>query len=61
MALGSLGRDLDSSAAVIQCATYHLTAFTSRVDSTTPQWNTLDLVTDFNILAQVWEGICSTL
>ncbi|CBJ29023.1 conserved unknown protein [Ectocarpus siliculosus] len=51
--LGSLERDLDSTAAVIQCATYHLTAFTSRVDSTTPQWNTLDLVTDFTVLAQV--------
>ncbi|CAM9609633.1 unnamed protein product, partial [Ectocarpus fasciculatus] len=61
MALGSLGRDLDSSATVIQCATYHLTAFTSRVDSTTPQWNMLDLVTDFNILAQYgaesWAGL----
>ncbi|CAM9100098.1 unnamed protein product [Ectocarpus sp. 8 AP-2014] len=59
--LGSLGWDLDSTAAVIQCATYHLTAFTSRVDSTTPQWNTLDLVTDFTILAQYgaesWAGL----
>lgn len=53
MALGTLGINPDTDAAVMQCATFHLSALASREDSTTPQWNTADLLTDFRILGKV--------
>lgn len=57
MALGALGVNPDTNAAVMQCATYHLSAFASREDSTTPQWNTADLfITDYRVLAKVWNA-----
>eukprot|EP00752_Nemacystus_decipiens_P006052 g5462.t2 len=52
MALGALGVNPDTNAAVMQCATFHLSAFGSREDSAAPQWNTADLFTDFRILAK---------
>lgn len=57
MALGALGMDPDTDNTVLQCATYHLSAFASREDSTAPQWNTADLLTGFSILAEVGEGL----
>lgn len=56
IALGALGVNPDTNIAVMQCATFHLSAFSSHEDSTTPQWNTADLFIDFRILAKVGEG-----
>lgn len=53
MALGALGVNPDTKFAVMQCTTFHLSAFAGREDSTTPQWNTADLFIDFRILAKV--------
>lgn len=53
MSLGALELDSDTGSIAIQCVTYHLSAFASRGDSTTPQWNTVDLLTDFSVLAKV--------
>lgn len=54
MALGALGMDLDTNAAIMLCATYHLSAFTSsREESTTPQWETADLFLDISVFTKV--------
>lgn len=53
LALGSIGTELDGNVALVTCNTFHLSAFTSAQDSTTPQWSTADLLTDFSIFAEV--------
>ncbi|CAM9187348.1 unnamed protein product, partial [Hapterophycus canaliculatus] len=52
MALGSLGVDLDTNAAIMLCTTYHLSAFASREESTTPQWGTDDLFMDVSVFVK---------
>ncbi len=56
MALGALAVDPETDSTVMQCSTYHLSAFASREESTTPQWNIADLLTGFSILAKVGTG-----
>ncbi|CAN0463201.1 unnamed protein product, partial [Ectocarpus sp. 12 AP-2014] len=52
MVLAALGATLDNTrSVVVECATFHLSAFAGREDSTTPTWSTTDL-TDFSILAE---------
>lgn len=46
---------LDEALDVVECATFHLSAFAGREDLTTPTWSTADL-TDFSILAEVNQG-----
>ncbi len=53
MSLGGLTLDPDTGSVAIRCVTYHLSAFASRGDSTTPQWSTADLFTDISMLAKV--------
>lgn len=53
MALGAIGVDPDTNAAVMLCATYHLSAFASREESTAPLWDTADLFPDFTVFAKV--------
>ena len=53
MALGAVGANPETSTTVMQCATFHLSAFASREDSATPQWSTADLFNGFRILAMV--------
>ena len=60
MSLGALEMDPSTENIVMQCATYHLSAFASQQDSTTPQWNTADLLTGFSILAQVGYALQDT-
>ena len=49
------GRDV----ALVECDTFHLSAFTSRRDSTTPEWSTADLLTDLRIFKEVGREISS--
>ncbi|CAM9110513.1 unnamed protein product [Ectocarpus fasciculatus] len=61
MVLAALGVALDDThAVVVECATFHLSAFAGREDSTTPTWSTADL-TDFSLLAEYgaesWEAL----
>ncbi|CAM9396526.1 unnamed protein product [Ectocarpus sp. 4 AP-2014] len=61
MVLATLGATLDNThSVVVECATFHLSAFAGREDSTTPTWSTADL-TDFSILAEYgaesWEAL----
>lgn len=54
MVVGSIGlEELGGNAALVGCDTFHLSAFASRQDSTTPQWSTADLLTDFSVWGQV--------
>ena len=55
--LGSIGMELGEKAAFVECDTFHLSAFTSRQDSTTPQWTTSDLLTGFSISGEVGRGV----
>lgn len=57
MVLGALEGNPETNNAVALCATFHLSAFASREDSTTPQWNTAELLTGWTILAQVGQGL----
>ncbi|CAM9100172.1 unnamed protein product [Ectocarpus sp. 8 AP-2014] len=61
MVLAALGVTLDNThSVVVECATFHLSAFAGREDSTTPTWSTADL-TDFSVLAEngaeSWEAL----
>lgn len=53
MALGALGVDPDTKAAMILCTTYHLSAFASREESTTPLWDSADLFIGVSVFAKV--------
>ena len=53
MVLGSIGAELGGNAALVECNTFHLSAFASRQDSTTPQWSTADLLIDFSVFGEV--------
>lgn len=57
MVLGSIGIELGGNAASVECDTFHLSAFTSRQESTTPRWSTADLLTDFSVFGEVERGI----
>lgn len=52
IAISALEEDLDANTAVIECTTYHLSAFARKEISTTSQWDTSDLFTDFFSLRQ---------
>lgn len=54
--LGAIRMEQDGVAASVDCDTFHLSAFASRQDSTTPQWSTADLLTDFSIIGEVGRG-----
>lgn len=53
MVLGTIRMELDGIAAVVECDTFHLSAFASRQDSTSPQWSTADLLAGFSIFREV--------
>ena len=56
MVLGAIETAQDGEATLVECDTFHLSAFTSRQDATTPQWSTVDLLEDFSILSKVRRG-----
>ena len=53
MVLGAIRTGQDGISALVECDTFHLSASTSRQESTTPQWSTADLLTDFSIVGEV--------
>eukprot|EP00752_Nemacystus_decipiens_P006064 g5472.t1 len=53
MVLGAIRMELDeNNADLVECDTFHLSAFTSGQDSTTPQWSPANLLTGFSVLAE---------
>lgn len=53
MVLGALRMDTNGDVPLVECDTFHLSAFSSRQDSTTPEWRAADLLTGFSLFGEV--------